>query len=563
MLSVNVQGQYYVNELYDVETAPEVYTSVVFNENDNTFLIHGSLTADHRPCVLRIDETGTSIDTFLVESDHVGATYSVGQHESIIVDHSNNILIVGYLSLGGGTYNGFVVKLNSVGDTIWTGEFGGIGKSDNFTAIIETTDSCYILTGSTETLAGSGQTDMWIMKLDTNGNILWQNNFGSSGMDRCLNVDTTLDGGFILGGYTDSYGAGANDMYIVRTDVDGNFLWHKWYGMEDYDSGFIKSLPTGEYLLYGAWSYVNPSNPSEEANHGVAMKLDANGDQIWFKEYATCGESSIYYYQNPEGINSVALVGDGYVYSGGTVDSLDGIHYGWIIKTDFSGNVQWQRRHKQRDNANYLNDIIELPGGDLAFTGWVWPTNASETSDGWLMRTNCLGFDDYPLAAGIFQNAASNTIILQNQSQRFGDGIVYWGDGWSYAFTEFDDTLISHTYATGGVYTAMLVVNACYHSDTLVWNVSATMTGIPDEETVKFSLFPNPANNMVTINFHMELSNEATLSFCDLNGRLIYEEALNDMQSISIDLSNFPNGIYFVRLSSSEGTLVRKLSVDH
>jgi len=559
-LCLTSNGQYYFNNTHDIVVGGgEVYIGTVFDPVDSTILIHGNAGGDHRPYIYRCDRYGNAIDTIIVENPNTPMYYNAGFECSMIIDHSDNIIIVGVFAESGSSSNAFIVKMNAVGDTIWTKKLGVDGKLDALYGVIQAVDSSYVFMGATEGYAASAaDQDFWLVKLDTLGNLIWQNTFGGSQIELGASIDTTNDGGFVIAGRTRSYGAGGSDIYIVKTDSDGNFEWHKWYGESINDVGGVEVLASGNILVHGVYGYKKPSAPSITVTHGIAMELDGNGDQIWFTEMSEYTTSSAYYYDFDSGVNSVDVVSDGYIFSGISTDSLEGIPFGMIIKTDFSGNRLWLRKFKERESANYLYDVIAIPGGDIVLGGFVWPEGSS-SQDGWMIRTNCLGFDDYPEAAGIFQNAENNTIILQNQSQRFGDGVIYWGDGWSYTFTEFDDTLISHTYATGGIYSVMLVVNACYHSDTLLWNVSATITGIDEDKDFDFTLFPNPSQGDLTISFNEELSEEIDVSIYALNGKRVYFTSVENSTKIEVELPELATGPYVVEVLSTQGTLRKKL----
>ena len=545
-------GQIYFNTIFDINGMPEVYEGVVYNSSDSSFSIHGNATADNKPYIIKININGNVIDTTLVENIDSNSGYS----SSICTDFQQNIITAGYQQHVSGSSTGFMAKINEQGDTIWTLSSDSLGNADGFSSVAIINDSNYVVSGARESFS-NGLQDFWLLKLDTGGNIIWQNYFGGVDIDYALNVDTIVGGGFVIGGFTKSYGAGENDIYIVKTDANGNFLWHKWYGLSSYDSGQVKSLSSGHFLVYGAYSYINPNNTSEIATHAIIMELDENGDQVWFKEYSQYVPGSPSYYLYNEAVNSVIIVQDGYVFSGVVQDtSVGGMSVGWILKIDFSGNELWSRKYWVRPSANYFYDIVKTEN-NFVLTGFVWPENGSQTSDGWIVRTNCLGFDGPPAASGTPQSDDNNTVVVQNSSQRFGDGIIYWGDGDSTIFTEFDDTLLYHTYASSGVYTIELIVNACTESDTVYLNANATPLGIEELNCCAFELYPNPAQDQVLVKYNVQ--EPATIVIYDLNGKVLYQSQLSEQQNeLLLDLTTYDHGVYVVNMMSLNGEGITK-----
>ncbi|MBN4071300.1 T9SS type A sorting domain-containing protein [Crocinitomix catalasitica] len=560
VLYTTAQGQYYFNNLYDLGGIADASTSIRYNTSTNTISAAAQVWVDNRPYVLTCDEYGNPIDTLVVDNDSIGSQYSVALQNAFYPDYHGYDVVVGSVEPPGSTAYGYASKLDSDGDTLWTLTLGDADQLDGFASMtICPTDSNYIFAGGTMTFSPGTDQRMWIVKTDTGGNVLWMNTFGGTGTDYALSIDTTDDSGYIMGGITGSFGAGLWDIYVVKTDNLGNMIWEKWFGFAHSDAGYVKTLPNGNFLVYGSIKLEDPTCATCFEPHGFATELDQDGEQIWTQYYSNTDSASWQYYFYGDWFTNVELVSDGIIFCGSSNDLDDDVPVGWMVKTDYSGNELWQRRFRKRDNDNYLQGVIELPGGDLVLSGYVFAAIPGETEDSWMIRTNCLGFDDYPVAAGIFQNATDNTIILQNSSQRFGDGIIYWGDGWSYAFTEFDDTLISHTYATGGIYSVMLVVNACYHSDTLLWNVSATMTGIQEIENFEFTLYPNPSNGVVTIGLNEESSEQIQISIYAFNGKRVYFNSMENFLKIEVDLFHLASGTYLVEVLSSQGTLRKQL----
>lgn len=160
------------------------------------------------------------------------------------------IIIGDTYSFGAAKRNIYLLKTNSIGDTSWTRTFGG-DSSDAGKSVQQTYDGGYILTGYTESY-GAGDKDFWLIKTDSNGIMEWDKTFGGSYEERGESVCQTNDSGYIITGNTESYGNGNSDVYIVRTDIDGDTIWTSTYGWSNQDWGrCIEQTDDGGYIIAG------------------------------------------------------------------------------------------------------------------------------------------------------------------------------------------------------------------------------------------------------------------------------------------------------------------------
>jgi len=210
-----------------------------------------------------------------------------------------------------------LIKTDKDGNKVWEKSFGGedpdIGRS-----VQQTTDGGYIIAGSTNSY-GAGSTDLWLIKTDTEGNKVWDKTFGGSSVDSGSSVQQTTDGGYIIVGSTYSYGRDAKDLWLIKTDSNGNQAWDKTFG----DVGFAEGN-SGRQIVDGGYIVVGKTRGDYDL---WLIKTDSNGNKVWDKTF-----------DDAEGNFVQQTLDGGYIIAGST----DGYDAGWfdvlLIKTDADGN---------------------------------------------------------------------------------------------------------------------------------------------------------------------------------------------------------------------------------
>ena len=279
--------------------------------SDGNFIIAGS-TQSFVPAtmgniyVIKCDPDGNKI----WEKYYGGIDLDVAN--SVIESEDGNYYIAGY------TYNIqnlyqqiYVLKLNANGDTVWTKNYGGIGYELGL-EIIETSDSNFVLIGTTDSY-GAGNNDIYLIKMNGLGDTLWSRTFGTSESDYGSSLKETFDGGLIITGYTSS------NVILIKTDPDGIVEWTKTY--DQFETATYVNLTTdGGYIISG----YKGSN-----SRPYLIKTDANGDTVWTKTYGWYGIARSVFEKS----------GGGYVFTGqiSTQGNPDAI----LASIDESGNQLW------------------------------------------------------------------------------------------------------------------------------------------------------------------------------------------------------------------------------
>ncbi len=281
------------------------------------------------------------------------------------------------------TNNAWAMRIDGAGNVIWANEYGG-SQFDEFRTVEKTADGGFAFFGGTNSADGdaignTGGASYWLVKTDGGGNIIWQNTYGSSASEGGLDMKVTPDGGYVMTGQ--SYGGGGDvsgnygqiDAWIVKVDTNGNIEWENNFGGSAYDYLYkIDNTPDGGYIAAGNTF----SNDFDVVGANYAdwwvVKLDINGNIEWINTY---GGSSF------EDCKAVLSGQDGY-YLGGTNGSADGeasqylgIQDYWVMKLDFCGEIVWEKSYggsysEEINNMQFAND------GGLILSGY------SDSNDG-------------------------------------------------------------------------------------------------------------------------------------------------------------------------------------
>jgi hypothetical protein len=197
-------------------------------------------------------------------SEHVGSVQLTSDNGYILAGHTS--------SFGAGLIDGWVLKLDSSGVVQWQKTYGG--SSHDFAESVQlTSDNGYIVTGRTESF-GAGDSDAWLLKLDSSGIVQWQKTYGGTGYEGDTLIQQTSDNGHILAGRTDSFGAGFYDIWLLKLDSSGVVQWQKTYGGTGYEKvRSVQQTNDGGYIVT-ARTHSFGAGGSDI----LLLKLDSNGN---------------------------------------------------------------------------------------------------------------------------------------------------------------------------------------------------------------------------------------------------------------------------------------------
>ncbi len=226
----------------------------------------------------------------------------------------------------------WLIKTDANGNEVWNKIFGG-PRDDWGNFVQQTSDSGYIITGATKSYGEGGKNALWLIKTDAGGNEAWDRTFSGPRGAIGYSVQQTRDGGYIVAGSKIPYGGGTGEIWLIKTDADGNEIWDKTLGGSGDDVGkSVQQTRDGGYIVIG--SKASSGGGSQNA---WLIKLDDKGNEIWDRMFGTSGwnEGKSVQQTNDGGY---ILAGSTYSYGSGGKSSVV-----WLIKIDEKGNKIWDR----------------------------------------------------------------------------------------------------------------------------------------------------------------------------------------------------------------------------
>ncbi len=329
----------------------------------------------------------------------------------------------------------FVVRLDINGDTLWTRSFNG-GRKDLFYKVINTSDSGFVMCGYTSSY-GNGSDDSYYMKIDAAGNELWHFTYAGVQKDRAQDIIQTSDGGYAMCGYTNSgTGAQGYNAFLTKLDANGAQMWMKNYGTLQYDdANSLKELFDGGFIMAGQTQTVLPDTTNAEI---YLIRTNSNGDTCWTKKIGTATTGN----ENAECIQ-LASAG-GFIICGSTTGIGSGNDDGYLVKTDTGGVMQWQKAFggSQPDDFHRVENTTD---GGFIVTGTT-QSNALIISDQWLLKTNSTGDSTWAKTFG-----GANHDHAYSGLQTSDGGYILCGYTASFGYN-FEDALIIKIDSSGNLF---------------------------------------------------------------------------------------------------------------
>lgn len=307
-------------------------------------------------------------------------TYGGSQDErgaSVIEVSTGGYAIVGCTkSYSVGLYDFYLVRTNVSGNLLWDKSYGGT-LNDAAVEFIECSTGGFAIVGWTESF-GAGGRDIWLVRTDASGNHLWNKTFGGGSWERGDGIVECSGGGFALIGTTESYGAGDKDLWLIRTDASGNHQWNKTLGGTAADRGWgLVEFSGGGFIITG-----------ETASSGAGgadlwlICTDASGNHQWNVTYGG-GLLDRGYEVVEVSSGGFAIAAETYSFSAGNADA-------WLLRTDSSGNHLWNRTWGGVWH-DWIYDVVEVSDGSFAASGVAATSVSASSYDVFMVRVDSTG----------------------------------------------------------------------------------------------------------------------------------------------------------------------------
>jgi hypothetical protein len=332
---------------------------------------------------------------------------------------------------------------------MWQGCFGG-SENDDASSIVQT-DNGYFVLGTTDSNDGNitnnhGSSDIWLVSIDSLGNFLWERAYGGSETEYASNIIKDSSGYYYFGGWVSSNDGdvqsgthGGYDRWIVKIDGQGNIIWERCYGgsMTDY-GGMLKLLSNGNILTYGATFSDDGDVP---INYGYLddwlMIINTDGDII---------ESRVYGNMNQNNIFDIIETSNGGFFFASKAKVAEGMVQGephgmtdvWVVKLDSAMDIEWQKMYGGSKDDYGFSGVLELDDGyiflastnsnDFDVSGYHG--NPGESRDIWVVRINtignilwqrCLGGSDWEFSGTIHKSEDGGFVIFAETTSNNGD----------------------------------------------------------------------------------------------------------------------------------------------
>jgi len=340
----------------------------------------------------------------------------------------------------------------------WEHTYGGSDDERGF-SVQQTSDEGYITAGKTDSF-GNGSFDVYLIKTDGSGEEQWSQTYGGTGDDVGASVQQTSDGGYIIAGWTYSFGNESSDVYLIKTDENGLEQWSQTYGGTNHDGGHsVQQTTDGGYIICG---YTKSFGVFHDA---YLIKTDGNGIEQWSQTFDGYGSF--------DGFSSVQqTTDDGYIMCGYTDNYIDNYSDDdvYLIKTDVNGVEQWSQTYNFSNNE-YGYSVDQTTDGGYIIVGTLEPLSGSIMSGIVLIKTDSYGnqqwyqyysVSNYEYGESVQQTSDGGYIIcghsgyfVSNNQDVYliktdGEGVEQWSQ--TYGETDTTDMGISVQQTIDGGY---------------------------------------------------------------------------------------------------------------
>jgi len=482
-------------------------------------------TADGSPHRIDLTGAGTALGSPVITFERIfGGTESDGLG-GIQQTPDGGFIVAGNTLLPDEDYTDvYVAKLDAYGAIEWQNHYGG-KDNDAARSVCLLPGGGYLVAGTTESY-GAGGIDIFLLKLDRNGNLQWKKTFGGDQDEHLSWMEPLSDGTFLLAGTTESFSSNGRDAYLVKVDSSGNKVWDRYFGGSGGESAaMVRENPDHSLIVVGGTTSFGTGDFDV-----YLVKLSSAGNVVWEKHYGGSDWDSG---------SCIDLTQDGgYIVGGYTASSGAGARDAYLLKLDASGKEQWSRTFGGTHNDGF-SAVRQLPDGGyiLAGSSVTYLTAEKQYTDILLVRTDGSGNKVWQRLVGGKKSDSASDLILTDDG-----GFVIVGTTSSYS-------------KNSDAYIAKL-------------NGDGTVTAVVSHPVIadRYELgqnYPNPFNPVTTIPFSLPESKHVVIAVYNTLGqevaRLLDKTLQRGRYSVAFNAAGLPAGAYFYRLSAGSYSNVRKM----
>lgn len=462
---------------------------------------------------------------------------------SVIQTSEGNYMIAGYsfssdgdITENKGSADCWLVLTDPDGNLLWEKNYGG-SQWESFKSVTQTSDGGFVAAGFTDSDDGDvtgndflfpfGQ--VWIVKTDESGNILWNKVLGSTlGLEEIRQIIETSDGDYIAVGVASSCGFegddvsecfGENDVWINKLDSSGNLLWEKSFGGSETElAESVVETADGDLVVVG-FSFSQDNHLTD--NKGEAdlwvFKIDESGEMIWQKNY---GGSAMDWAESVVQDEEGNLIIAGYTSSNdGDVAENNGNYDFWVIKLDSSGNLLWEKTYGDEID-NLATYVITTQDNNYIVAGYK--TDESYVSSQWIIKIE----------------PSAGELLWEK---------TFEGTGLAYSVIQDSNS-------------DLIVAGATYSNEGDFWVVKLREEnmGIEETETSSFVVYPNPFSGELNIQLSENVKGNYTFNVTDLSGKTIYTQN-QDKKSFVWNGTSLPKGVYVLSIETNGKIIAKKV----
>jgi len=474
-----------------------------------------------------------------------------------------------------GSNDFMLMKITTGGNLLWSKTYGGT-MAENPYYVTACTDGGYIMSGSTNSF-GAGANDIYLVRTDSDGTLLWSKTVGGSASDIGWFVVQTNDGGFITCGGTNSFGGPTYNGYLIKNDSGGNLLWSKVFNGTgaEFFHGMSKTSDGG--VIVTGYTSTNSFGSSDI----WLVKTDSNGDTLWTKQHGKITEDA--------GWAVIETNDGGYAVTGDMhKDTVTpGAHNTVLLKTNSAGNMQWANLYGSNPGSEVGYDLLQTPDSGYVVLGntnvygngskevflfatdnvgglkWGRTYGSFMQDDAWQFRKTADA--GYIIVAGtenFFANNVWDVYVVKTDS--FGVDSCFETAVVPEVFTPFLQERSGINIISGGV-----LGNPGTIANNKILQVGNPCSLVGTEEvdelmSERVEVYPNPSNGVFSLKGltldvrRLEIYNVMGQKVDELMSARV--KKLNSTtqsldNSITLDLSSHPSGIYFYKLISADETI--------